>query len=281
MSRVTRPGGVVVAEFYNPWSVRGLVKRLGCRMGGSRPTPRGARFHPLTTHRAPYAGSCRQRLRIERTRGVRIATPTARVMRLPGVRKLFRQRRVAAVRFPAARFRRFLPGCDAKTRLTRRSRLPARRLVARDAAPARRAHARRKARARPSRSSVRTTPSGWRRSSSSTPHFAPKSPACARRTSFRTRSSATDPELSEVLRLYGNEEGWHRELLEQVSVVHRWQRATDGPVTRHVLSPVRACQAHGNHRAHELDVRDDRRHHLSARARAGAITLRPGRCSRS
>src|SRR5277367_3843163 len=29
MARVTRPGGVVVAEFYNPLSVRGLVKRLG------------------------------------------------------------------------------------------------------------------------------------------------------------------------------------------------------------------------------------------------------------
>src|SRR5579863_9645071 len=29
MARVTRAGGVVIAEFYNPLSVRGLVKRLG------------------------------------------------------------------------------------------------------------------------------------------------------------------------------------------------------------------------------------------------------------
>jgi len=29
MARVTRPGGVVLAEFYNPVSLRGLVKRLG------------------------------------------------------------------------------------------------------------------------------------------------------------------------------------------------------------------------------------------------------------
>ena len=29
MARVTRPGGVVLAEFYNPLSMRGLVKRLG------------------------------------------------------------------------------------------------------------------------------------------------------------------------------------------------------------------------------------------------------------
>ena len=29
MARVTRPGGVMLAEFYNPWSFRGLAKRLG------------------------------------------------------------------------------------------------------------------------------------------------------------------------------------------------------------------------------------------------------------
>src|SRR5262249_23179944 len=29
MTRVTRPGGVVLAEFYNPISLRGLLKRLG------------------------------------------------------------------------------------------------------------------------------------------------------------------------------------------------------------------------------------------------------------
>jgi ubiquinone/menaquinone biosynthesis C-methylase UbiE len=29
MARVTRPGGVVLAEFYNPYSLRGLLKRFG------------------------------------------------------------------------------------------------------------------------------------------------------------------------------------------------------------------------------------------------------------
>src|SRR5437868_8791404 len=29
MARVTRPGGVVLAEFYNPYSLRGLAKRFG------------------------------------------------------------------------------------------------------------------------------------------------------------------------------------------------------------------------------------------------------------
>ena len=29
MARVVRPGGHVLAEFYNPWSFRGLAKRLG------------------------------------------------------------------------------------------------------------------------------------------------------------------------------------------------------------------------------------------------------------
>src|SRR5690606_7344623 len=28
-ARVTRPGGVILAEFYNPHSIRGLVKRFG------------------------------------------------------------------------------------------------------------------------------------------------------------------------------------------------------------------------------------------------------------
>src|SRR5690606_35230785 len=28
MARVTRPGGTVIAEFYNPFSIRGVVKRL-------------------------------------------------------------------------------------------------------------------------------------------------------------------------------------------------------------------------------------------------------------
>ena len=29
MARVTRPGGMILAEFYNPYSLRGLAKRLG------------------------------------------------------------------------------------------------------------------------------------------------------------------------------------------------------------------------------------------------------------
>lgn len=29
MARVTRPGGMILAEFYNPWSLRGLLKRFG------------------------------------------------------------------------------------------------------------------------------------------------------------------------------------------------------------------------------------------------------------
>ena len=29
MARVTKPGGVILAELYNPWSLRGLAKRLG------------------------------------------------------------------------------------------------------------------------------------------------------------------------------------------------------------------------------------------------------------
>src|SRR5439155_23415932 len=44
MTRVTRPGGTVVAEFYNPWSLRALGKRLGPAGKISDATDEGAVF---------------------------------------------------------------------------------------------------------------------------------------------------------------------------------------------------------------------------------------------
>ena len=84
MARVTRPGGVVVAEFYNPVSLRGLVKRFG----------RPARFEPTresavyTRFDAPWVipRLLPPSLTLEAVRGVRIVTPAAAAMRVPGVR---------------------------------------------------------------------------------------------------------------------------------------------------------------------------------------------------
>jgi ubiquinone/menaquinone biosynthesis C-methylase UbiE len=89
MSRVTRPRGVVVAEFYNPWSVRGLVKRLSPHGRIAADAHEG---HVFTRFDSPRAvrGLVPPGLEIERSRGIRIATPTAHLMRLPGVRNLLR-----------------------------------------------------------------------------------------------------------------------------------------------------------------------------------------------
>jgi len=99
MARVTRPGGVVIAEFYNPLSLRGLVKRLG---------PAGAislrkrESDVYTRFDAPWVipRLLPSSLRIEAVRGVRIVTPAAGAMRVPVVRQVLRfvERRLADTR---------------------------------------------------------------------------------------------------------------------------------------------------------------------------------------
>lgn len=85
MARVTRPGGVVLAEFYNPWSLRGLAKRLGPAGKISDRTRESAVY---TRFDAP--GDLPKILppgtRLETARGIRIVTPAALAMRVPGLR---------------------------------------------------------------------------------------------------------------------------------------------------------------------------------------------------
>ena len=90
MARVTRPGGVVIAEFYNPLSLRGLVKRLGpagAISAGKRESAVYTRFD------APWVipRLLPPSLRVEAARGVRIVTPAASVMRVPVVRDVVRR----------------------------------------------------------------------------------------------------------------------------------------------------------------------------------------------
>ena len=89
MARVTRSGGVVLAEFYNPLSVRGVVKRFGPAAMISKATREDAVF---TRFDAPWIVPrlLPPRLVIESARGVRIVTPAAAMMRVPGVRSLLR-----------------------------------------------------------------------------------------------------------------------------------------------------------------------------------------------
>jgi ubiquinone/menaquinone biosynthesis C-methylase UbiE len=99
MARVTRPGGVVLAEFYNPLSLRAAIKRLG--LGGkiSRATHESAVY---TRFDAPWIVPriLPPSLSLETARGVRIVTPAAGVMRVPGLRSVISaaERRLADTR---------------------------------------------------------------------------------------------------------------------------------------------------------------------------------------
>ena len=82
MMRVTRPGGVMVLEFYNPWSLRGLVKKLGPAGHISEQTKESAvytRFDTPSEVRAMLPHGCS----IEAHRGVRIVTPAAPLLNVP------------------------------------------------------------------------------------------------------------------------------------------------------------------------------------------------------
>lgn len=101
MARVTRPGGVVLAEFYNPWSLRGLVKKLGPAGKISDRTTERAVFtrfdSPWTVPRMLPRGT-----RLEGWRGVRIVTPSAAFFRVPGVRQVLRWAETKLADSPAA-----------------------------------------------------------------------------------------------------------------------------------------------------------------------------------
>jgi len=93
MARVTRPGGYVLAELYNPFSLRALVKRYGPAgriAAGAHEKNVYLRFDsPARAKAMTPAG-----FRYVGARGIRIITPTALAMRVPllrdGLRRLER-----------------------------------------------------------------------------------------------------------------------------------------------------------------------------------------------
>ncbi len=90
MARVTRKGGVVLAEFYNPWSLRALVKRLGPPGKISDHTRESAVYTRYDSPRVLpkiLPPGCR----LEGVRGVRIVTPVAGAMHVPGLRDVLRR----------------------------------------------------------------------------------------------------------------------------------------------------------------------------------------------
>jgi ubiquinone/menaquinone biosynthesis C-methylase UbiE len=103
MLRVTRPGGVVLAEFYNPWSLRALVKRLGPAGAISATTTEDAvftRFDSPAAVRRMLPSGCK----VIASRGVRIVTPAAFTMRVPVLRSALRAAEWALADGPLSSF---------------------------------------------------------------------------------------------------------------------------------------------------------------------------------
>jgi len=106
MARVTRPGGVVLAEFYNPVSLRGLAKRLGPAgriSDGTRESAVYTRFDaPWVIPRLLPPGAS-----VEASYGVRIVTPAAAAMRVPLLGRALRAAEARLADSPLAFFAGF------------------------------------------------------------------------------------------------------------------------------------------------------------------------------
>ncbi len=81
--RVLRPGGYLVAEFYNPWSLRAIIKKFGPARRVAEDTHEG---HVYTRFDGP--GRIRRLLEpafaVQEFRGIRVLTPWSGLFRLPG-----------------------------------------------------------------------------------------------------------------------------------------------------------------------------------------------------
>jgi len=106
MARVTRPGGIVIAEFYNPISLRGLAKWIG---PAGRISSRTRESAVYTRFDAPWIVPrlLPPSLSLEAVRGVRIVTAVAEMMRLPLARHWVRAVEQALADTPAAFFAGF------------------------------------------------------------------------------------------------------------------------------------------------------------------------------
>jgi len=82
MARVCRPGGRVLAELYNPWSLRYAAKRLGGPgkiSDGRSEADVYTRWDPPTTLRSLLPPT----LTLDEVRGLRVFTPAAFIHRIP------------------------------------------------------------------------------------------------------------------------------------------------------------------------------------------------------
>ena len=107
MARVCRPGGRVLAELYNPWSLRYLAKRLagpGKISDGRTEADVFTRWDPPTKLGALLPPE----LALEEVRGLRVLTPAAFVHKLPFVGRALARAEHGVTRSPLRWFGGFL-----------------------------------------------------------------------------------------------------------------------------------------------------------------------------
>jgi len=107
IARVTRPGGTMVLEFYNPWSLRYAAKRIA----GPQPISNGRTEADVYTRWDSPRAIARlmpNGVELETLRGVRVVTPAAFVHRLPVVREVLAVAEHSALASPLRYFGGFL-----------------------------------------------------------------------------------------------------------------------------------------------------------------------------
>jgi len=107
LSRVTRPGGMLALEFYNPWSLRYAAKRVG---GPGRISEGRTEADVYTRWDTPLTipKLLPPELELVDYRGIRVVTPLALVHTLPFVRQAFAAAERASVGSPLRYFGGFL-----------------------------------------------------------------------------------------------------------------------------------------------------------------------------
>jgi len=107
MARVLRPGGYMVAEFYNALSIRHLAKTIG-RPGKISDGRTEAEVYTRWDTPRQIRNYLPLGMTFEGWRGVRVFTPTAHVYNLPVVKDVLLGAEKWAVNSPLARFGGFL-----------------------------------------------------------------------------------------------------------------------------------------------------------------------------
>jgi len=107
LARVTKPGGMLALEFYNPWSLRYAAKRIA---GPGQISEGRTEADVFTRWDTPFTipKLLPESLRLVDYRGVRVVTPAAFVHKIPGVGRAFAAIERRSVRSPLRYFGGFL-----------------------------------------------------------------------------------------------------------------------------------------------------------------------------